>query len=252
MRSFNGPRRTKLVFRRGFQRLRFRHKIPRTQIAIPAHHIGMNALDRRFIQHAMRRTIAAADTLIRVKLPDVFVLASQGQQRSGRGPQRRQSPGPKSLFKELPPMQIVRICIFHCLSVKTVSQARVARSSHIPSAAEGSAWPCCPRILSGFLFLYKLLHRLRPRQRTSVQRPAIPTAQKPMRIDTGFLRWFPAQKLYRNRGDHPRHGPTKSRRKALSPCCHFVFVHFHISNLRMNYFHFFSNILTTFRSVSST
>ena len=111
--SNDGTGRTQLVFGSRGQFFWLWNKVAGTQVTIAAHGIGMNALDRRFIQYAMGGAIAATDALVWVDLPDMVILASLGQQSRGGGTESGQSGCPETFPQEFSTRQIVRILIFH-------------------------------------------------------------------------------------------------------------------------------------------
>ena len=66
----DGPGRAKLVLGAGVQRDRLGLEVAGAEIAVAAHREAVDALDGRFVQHAVRGAVAAGDALARIDLPD--------------------------------------------------------------------------------------------------------------------------------------------------------------------------------------
>src|SRR5581483_1058279 len=67
---FDGRRGTKLILRGGRQLVRFSIEEPGAKLAIATNGERMHAFDRRLLEHALRRAIAAMQALGRIDLPN--------------------------------------------------------------------------------------------------------------------------------------------------------------------------------------
>jgi len=72
-RAFDGGGGAKLILGGSGERIGFGLEITRSEIAIAAHGVGVNALHRGLFQYAFRGAIAAPHTFLRVNLPDPFL-----------------------------------------------------------------------------------------------------------------------------------------------------------------------------------
>jgi len=108
----------KLVFGAGFQHGGPQLEIARTEIAISAYSVNLNALDRGFFQYALRRTVAARHTRVRIDLPYHVrfpVLAGRG---AGHHSESRYTSSPEAVSEEMASVDCLVIFRHYLLPLK--------------------------------------------------------------------------------------------------------------------------------------
>ena len=99
-RAFDRSGRAKLVFGGGRERVGLRFEIAGAKIAVAAHREGVNTLHGGLFEHAVGRTVTAANAFIGIKLPNPILGFRAAGQHAAESGQPSDAENPRAVAQE--------------------------------------------------------------------------------------------------------------------------------------------------------